>query len=173
MQLFLNWQVLLLLLSAKCRIFYVIGVKLILNIFSLRKNEMLYGCKQKGRHHARRGAFTGDENSVSDATGTPWRPFGMTGNTAAVTPWYSMRCKMPPFSVQKMVFYRLKAYLLGAERWLFGWAAHGLMGGRGSLRHVSGVTLSSRWPCRCFQWLMVRSDGCKVMYYHRMSHFFE
>lgn len=29
------------------------------------------GCKQKDRHHARRGAFTGDENSVSDATGTP------------------------------------------------------------------------------------------------------
>ena len=43
----------------------------ILNIFSLRKNEMLYGCKQKGRHHARRGAFTGYENIVSDATGTP------------------------------------------------------------------------------------------------------
>lgn len=58
-------------LSAKCRIFYVIGVKLILNISSLCKNEMLYGCKQKGRHHARRGAFTGYENSVSDATGTP------------------------------------------------------------------------------------------------------
>lgn len=52
-------------------IFYVIGVKLILNNSGLCKNEMLYGCKQKGRHHARRGAFTGCENSVSDATGTP------------------------------------------------------------------------------------------------------
>lgn len=43
----------------------------ILNIFSLCKNEMLYGCKKKGRHHARRGTFTGYENIVSDATGTP------------------------------------------------------------------------------------------------------
>lgn len=51
--------------------FYVIGVKLILNNSGLRKNEMLYGCKQKGRHHARRGTFTGYENIVSDATGTP------------------------------------------------------------------------------------------------------
>ena len=52
-------------------IFYVIGVKLILNNSGLRKNEMLCGCKQKGSHHARRGAFTGNENIVSDATGTP------------------------------------------------------------------------------------------------------